>query len=89
MEDRTEHWNIEPDEVIYERLGLQTLPLFGSKAGEALAEAIEYAITAGACRRAGYADPARRATWNAVAEARRRDAIEALKRWAIARLDGR
>jgi hypothetical protein len=88
MEDRTEHWNIDPDEVIYERPGLQTPPLIGSKADEALAEAIDFAITAGACRRAGYADPKRRATWNALAEARRRDAIRALTRWAAARLGG-
>jgi hypothetical protein len=87
MEDRTEHWNIDPDEVIYGRPGLQTLPLIGSLADEALAEAIEFAITAGACRRAGYAEPERRATWNALAEARRRDAIRALTRWAVARLD--
>lgn len=89
MEDRTEHWNIDPDEVIYERPGLQTPPLFGSKADEALREAIEHAITAGACRRAATVNPDQYATWNAVAEARRREAIQTLKRWAVARLSER
>jgi hypothetical protein len=44
-------------------------------------EAIDHAIGAGACRVAGRMNPACAATWNAVADAKSRQAKSALAEW--------
>lgn len=61
-----------------ERSGGQARPFIVSGPDELLAEAIDHAISAGACRVAARLSPNCRATWNAVAEAKRRQAKTAL-----------
>ena len=69
------------------RSGGQARPFCGSGPDELLAEAIDHAISAGACRVAARLSPNCRATWNAVAEATRRQAKTALEEYlrALAR----
>lgn len=61
-----------------ERSGGQARPFCVSGPDELLAEAVNHAIGAGACRLAGRLNPSAQATWNAVAEAKRRQAKTAL-----------
>ena len=61
-----------------ERSGGQARPFCASGPDELLAEAIQHAISAGACRLAARLRPEAAATWNAVAEAKRRDAKRAV-----------
>lgn len=61
-----------------ERLGGQARPFCVSGADLKLLEAIDHAVSAGACRLAARLRPEAAATWNAVAEAKRRDAKQAL-----------
>jgi hypothetical protein len=68
-----------------ERPGWQAEPLAGGEVAPELFMALEAAITAGACRRAAALNPDRAMIWNAVAEARRGEAIVHLRAWAIAR----
>jgi len=76
-DDRTcrseQYWDEE-----MERLGGHARPFAVSGADLKLLEAIDHAISAGACRLAGRMNPQSAATWNAVAEAKRRDAKKAL-----------
>ena len=79
-DDRTcrseQYW----DEAL-ERSGGQARPFCVSGPEELLAEAIDHAIGAGACRLAGRLNPQSAATWNAVAEAKRRQAQTALAKY--------
>lgn len=61
-----------------ERSGGQARPFCTSGADLKLLEAIDHAISAGACRLAARLRPEAAATWNAVAEAKRREAKRAL-----------
>lgn len=61
-----------------ERSGGQARPFCVSGHDQLLAEAIDHAISAGACRVAARLNPHCAATWNAVAEAKRRQAKAAL-----------
>lgn len=76
-DDRTcrseQYWDEE-----VERLGGFARPFAVSGADLKLLEAIDHAISAGACRVAARLNPQSAATWNAVAEAKRRDAKKAL-----------
>jgi len=63
----------------FERSGGQARPFFVSGADAHLLEAIDHAIGAGACRVEARRSPASAATWNAVAEAKTRQAKTALE----------
>lgn len=83
-DDRTirseQYWD---DEI--ERSGGQARPFVVSGADAHLLEAIDHAIGAGACRVAGRMNPQSAAIWNAVAEAKTRDAKKALAAFMQAR----
>ena len=66
-----------------ERQGWQARPLARGEVAPELLLALEAAITAGACRRAAVLNPDSRMVWTAVAEARRADALQHLRDWAI------
>ncbi|WP_168072829.1 hypothetical protein [Caulobacter sp. SSI4214] len=76
-DDRTcrseQYWDEE-----VERLGGHARPFVISGADAKLLDAIDHAISAGACRVAARMNPQSAATWNAVAEAKRREAKKAL-----------
>lgn len=83
-DDRTcrseDYWDEE-----FERSGVQARPFFVSGPSQHLLEAIDHAVSAGACRVAAKANPDSAATWNAVAEAKTRDARKALATYLQAR----
>jgi hypothetical protein len=83
-DDRTcrseEFWEQE-----LERSGGQARPFCGLGPDELLAEAIDHAISAGACRVAARMNPEAQATWNAVADAKTRQAKRALGAYLLAR----
>lgn len=76
-DDRTckseQYWDEE-----LERSGGQARPFCVSEADQHLLDAIDHAISAGACRVAARMNPDAAATWNAVADAKTRDAKAAL-----------
>jgi hypothetical protein len=66
-----------------ERQGWQARPLARGEVAPELMMALEAALAAGACRRAAVLNPGSAMTWIAVAEAKRRDALEHLRVWAM------
>lgn len=66
-----------------ERRGWQARPLARGEIAPELVMALEAALAAGACRRAAVLNPASKLTWLAVAEAKRRDALEHLRMWTM------
>lgn len=66
-----------------ERSGWQARPVARGEVAPELILALEAALAAGACRRAAVLNPASRMTWIAVAEAKRRDALEHLREWVM------
>lgn len=83
-DDRTckseQYWDEE-----LERSGGQARPFCVSEADEHLLDAINHAISAGACRVAARLNPRSAITWNAVADAKTRDVKAALDRFIRAR----
>lgn len=83
-DDRTVRSEQYWDEEV-ERLGGHARPFVVSGADAHLLQAIDHAIGAGACRVAGRMNPQSAATWNAVAEAKTRDAKRSLAAFMQAR----
>lgn len=83
-DDRTKRSEQYWDEEL-ERSGGQARPFCVSEADEHLLDAINHAISAGACRVAARINLKAAATWNAVADAKTRDAKAALARFIRAR----
>jgi len=70
-------------ERAHERRGWQAQPLARGEVAPELMLALEAILAAGACRRAAVLNPDSRMTWLAVAEAKRRDALQHLREWAM------
>lgn len=66
-----------------ERQGWQARPLARGEVAPELVMALEAALAAGACRRAAVLNPESAMTWIAVAEAKRREALDHLREWAM------